>query len=525
MKIGIPREVHPGERRVAGTPQTVRELRSLGFDVYVESNAGRWARYSDDAYAGAGATIIDDTTALWSSSDLILKVRQPEQNEALGRHEAELLPEGGRLISLIFPGQNQDVVQRLAARKASVIALDCIPRISRAQKMDVLSSMSNISGYRAIIEATHHFGSFFGGQITAAGKTRPARVLVIGAGVAGLSAIAAARGLGAEVRAFDTRAAAREQVQSLGATFLELEFEEDGEGAGGYGKQMSEAFIEAEMALFAAQCEEVDIVVTTALIPNKTSPLLITKAMVESMKPGSVIVDLAAERGGNCEVTVADKTVEVSDVTIIGYTDLTSRLATHASEFFGNNLIHLLEDMGGGRDFKIDLSDEAVRGALVLLDGELMWPPPPRTAPALPAVKPPPVEPPTDPPIPSAATASARTKERSLRRPLFSLLAACVLAGLGLFADGAFLQHFTVFVLSCFIGWQVIWSVSPALHTPLMAVTNAISGIILVGGILQSARGPVDLASTLGLIAIVMASINVFGGFLVTQRMLKMFHK
>jgi len=523
MKIGVPKEIEAGERRVAVTPETVQSLRKLGFEVIVESGAGEGARFTNDAYVAAGATVIDDTRGLWSGTDLVIKVRPPAQNEALGCHETDLMPHEGRLISLLFPGQNEEIVSRLASRKATVLALDCIPRISRAQKMDVLSSMSNIAGYRAVIEASHHFGSFFGGQITAAGRTRPARVLIIGAGVAGLSAIAAARGLGAEVRAFDTRAAAREQVQSLGAEFLEVEFEESGEGEGGYGKVMSDAFIEAEMKLFAEQCADVDIVITTALIPNKAAPVLITRAMVESMRPGSVIVDLAAERGGNCEATVPDQTVEVSSVTIIGYTDLTSRLATHASQFFGNNVVHLLDDMCGDDGFKVDLEDEAVRGALVLHVGEMMWPPPPVAPKPPPPAPPPPVEAPADPVTPGAQQAADGPS--SLGRSLGGLAVAVVLAAIGATADAAFIQHLTVFVLACFIGWQVIWNVSPALHTPLMAVTNAISGIIIVGGILQAASTEMDLSVILGLVAILVASINVFGGFLVTQRMLKMFRK
>ncbi|MBJ93768.1 MAG: NAD(P)(+) transhydrogenase (Re/Si-specific) subunit alpha [Rickettsiales bacterium] len=523
MKIGVPREVVAGERRVAVTPETVQSLRGLGFEVIVEAGAGVGARFTDDAYLAAGATVIDDTRALWSGTDIIIKVRPPAQNEAMGCHESDLLPHEGRLISLLFPGQNEEVVARLAERKATVLALDCIPRISRAQKMDVLSSMSNIAGYRAVIEASHHFGSFFGGQITAAGRTRPARVLIIGAGVAGLSAIAAARGLGAEVRAFDTRAAAREQVQSLGAKFLEVDFEEAGEGAGGYGKQMSKEFIEAEMRLFAEQCAEVDIVITTALIPNKQAPILITQEMVESMRPGSVIVDLAAERGGNCEATVPDQTVEVSNVTIIGYTDLTSRLATHASQFFGNNVVHLLDDMCGDEGFYVDLEDEAVRGALVLHVGEMMWPPPPIVPKAPPpAPAPPPVVAPADPVLPAVDEPDTGA---GLGRSLGGLALALSFAAIGATADAAFIQHFTVFVLSCFVGWQLIWNVTPALHTPLMAVTNAISGIIIVGGIIQGAATETNLSVILGVVAILVASINVFGGFLVTQRMLKMFRK
>ena len=522
MKLGIPKEVHPGERRVASTPETARRLRKLGFEVFVEAGAGEGARYSDDMYAEAGVTIIDGAEALWSGVDYVLKVRPPEQHPELGKHEVDLLPEGAGLICLVFPGQNTELIEQLAARKATLLALDCVPRISRAQKMDVLSSMSNISGYRAIIEASQHYGGFFSGQITAAGRTRPAQVLVIGAGVAGLAAVGAARGLGAEVRAFDTRSSAGEQVQSLGASFLQVEIEEDGETAAGYSKVMSPAFIEAEMALFLEQAKEVDIIVTTALIPGKKAPILITEEMVHAMKPGSVVVDLAAEQGGNCALTEPGEAVEVGGVTIVGYTDLTSRLATHASTFFGNNIAHLLDDMGGGTDFRVDHEDEAVRGALVLEHGELLWPPPPPKVTAVAPSSGQAVAAPVKPPVPKKSDVPAG---QTLGKSVGQLAAAGGLAALGLLAPGEFLQHFTVFVLACFIGWQVIWNVSHALHTPLMAVTNAISGIIIVGGILQVGTGEADLPAILGAVAILFASINVFGGFLVTQRMLKMFHR
>ena len=516
MKLGVPAETWKGERRVAATPETVQKLRKLGFDVYVQAGAGAGARYTDDMYAGAGATLVDDAAAIWTGTDLVIKVRPPSDEEIAQ------IPEGLVVISLLFPGQNKELVEALGARGATVIALDAIPRISRAQKMDVLSSMANIAGYRAVIEASHHFGSFFGGQITAAGKTRPAQVMVIGAGVAGLSAIAAARGLGAEVRAFDTRSSVADQVRSLGARFLELEFEEEGETAAGYSKVMSQAFIDAEMAMFKEQCKEVDILITTALIPGKPAPLLITKEMLDVMRPGSVVVDLAAETGGNCEATVADDTVDYRGVTIIGYTDLTSRLATHASQFFGQSIVHLLDDMGGGESFHIDHDDDAVRGALVVENGESRWPPPPPkvTAVATPKEAPPPVEVPADPPVPKPPAVGA-----NVARFAVGGAGAAILAGLGLHAPSELLQHFTVFVLAVFVGWQVIWSVTPALHTPLMAVTNAISGIIIVGGILQAATGETNLAAILGAVAILVASINVFGGFLVTQRMLKMFRK
>ena len=400
MRVGIPTEVHPGERRVAATPDTVGKLIKLGFDVSVQSGAGEGAKLSDDAYAEAGAEVVSAVADLWAQSDIVLKVRGPGVDPADGSDECERLREGGWLISMIQPATNGPMIERLAARKATVIALDQIPRISRAQKMDVLSSMANIAGYRAVIEAANHFGSFFSGQITAAGRTRPAQVMVIGAGVAGLAAIAAARGLGAEVRAFDVRLAAKEQVESLGARFLELEFpaDESGETAGGYAKTMSKEFIDAEMALFAEQAKEVDIIITTALIPGKKAPVLITKEMVDSMKRGSIVVDLAAEQGGNCGYTQPDRAVEVKGVTILGYTDLTSRLATQSSQLFGTNLVNLLSDMTTEGECAIDLEDEVVRKSMVLRDGVFTWPPPPDPEKAVappptdevPAAKPPP---------------------------------------------------------------------------------------------------------------------------------------
>jgi len=406
--------------------------------------------------------------------------------------------------------------------------MDCIPRISRAQKVDALSSMANISGYRAVVEAAQKFGSFFTGQITAAGKVQPAKVLVIGAGVAGLSAIGAARGLGAIVRAFDTRAAVKDQVKSMGAEFIELDVQEAGEGVGGYAKEMSPAFIKAEMEMFAAQAKDVDIIITTALIPNKPAPKLITEAMVKSMKRGSVIVDLAAENGGNCECTMPGQVVEAHGVHVIGYTDLPSRLAPTASHLYGNNLVHLLTDMGGAKNFKVDENDEVVRGALILRDGVLKWPPPKKD--------PPPAPP---PPKPSVAAVSAKAGGHGKGHghgaaaasgggagsAVAALVAAVLLTALGLVAPGEFLSHFTVFALAVVIGWQVIWNVTPALHTPLMSVTNAISGIILVGGMLQINGPPGSLMVVLGASAILLATINIVGGFMVTQRMLRMFRR
>lgn len=515
-RIGVPKEIYPNECRVAATPDTARILQKMGFEVLIESNAGENANFPDSAYEEAGCRIVPDAETLWNSADIVLKVRMPEMHPTLNKHEVDLLPEGGTLISFIYPAQNADLLNRLAARKATVLAMDAIPRISRAQKLDALSSMANIAGYRAVIEAANNFGRFFTGQITAAGKVPPAKVLIIGAGVAGLAAIGTARGLGAIVRAFDTRPVVKEQVQSLGAEFLELDFEEDGTGQGGYAKVMSEEFIKAEMALFAAQAKEVDIIITTALIPGKKAPLLITRDMVESMKEGSVIVDMAAEQGGNCEVTRPGEVYKYRGVTIIGLTDLPSRMANQASQLYGKNLCYLLEDMGGAENYKIDLDDEVIRGALVLHNGEITYPPP--KPPASP-------EAPKPAPDPVVATQAAEPEKPSTIN--FGMV-GLILAGIALFSVGSvappsFLTHFTVFVLACFVGYQVIWNVTPALHTPLMSVTNAISGIIILGGMLQISGSPTSATTILGAIAILIGTINISGGFLVTQRMLKMF--
>jgi NAD(P) transhydrogenase subunit alpha len=527
----VPKEITPGECRVAATPKVVKRLIKMGFEVSIEAGAGVAARYADSDFEAAGAQIALSFEALYADADIVIKVNPPTET-ADGGHEADRLREGGTLISLIMPAQNEALVERLAARKATVLALDCIPRISRAQKMDVLSSMANIAGYRAIIEAANNYAGFFTGQMTAAGKTPPAKVLVIGAGVAGLAAIGAARSLGAIVRAFDTRPAAREQVRSLGAEFLEVEIEEDGTGQGGYAKVMSQAFIDAEMELFRRQCDEVDIIVTTALIPGRPAPKLILHDMVERLRPGSVIVDLAAQNGGNCEDCVPGEVVEVDGVKIIGLTDLTSRMANHASQFFGNNIAHLLEDMGGGTEYRVDEGDEAVRGALVLLDGKLMWPPPKVEAPP-PAPKPTPKVTPAPAPAAVAHAPAPKSSSHGHGAPKASsrtlavvgVIGAVVFTVVGVYAPTAFIQHFTVFVLACFIGYQVVWNVTPALHTPLMSVTNAISGIIIVGGILTAIAGDLNAAAWVGLAAILVASVNVFGGFLVTHRMLQMFRK
>jgi H+-translocating NAD(P) transhydrogenase subunit alpha len=540
MKIGVPKEVFANERRVATTPETAKRLQKLGFTVLVEAGAGAKADFSDELYVAANCTVVPTTEALYEQADIILKVREPMLHQELGKHEAELLREGQVLISFIWPAQNQELVERLAARKVTVLAVDSIPRISRAQKMDALSSMANIAGYRAVIEAAQQFGSFFTGQFTAAGKVPPAKVLVIGAGVAGLAAIGAARGLGAIVRAFDTRPAVAEQVESMGAEYVTVDFEEDGTGAGGYAKQMSEAFMDAERALFEELAKDTDIIVTTALIPGKPAPFLITEQALKNMREGSVIVDLAAERGGNCPLVVPDQITVQHGVKLIGYTDLPSRMPNVASNLYGNNLYHLLDDMGGAKDFRVDENDECVRGALVLNQGELRWPPP-KIEPS-PQAKPAEPKPTESRPAATPAAEAPRPKPKAKKsqghggghghtigpkkgNPLWLILGGLALIGVGWGGGEDFLDHFTVFILAVFIGWQVIWNVSPALHTPLMSVTNAISGIIIIGGMLQIG-GPISEPSViLGAIAILVATINIAGGFLVTQRMLKMFHR
>jgi len=521
MKIGVPREVHPEECRVALTPETAQQIQKLGFSIAIEAGAGEKAHFSDDAYREAGVEVIDEVKALWAGSDIVMKVRGPEMHPGLCVDEAELLPEGATLISFIWPAQNAEMLDRLAARKATVMAMDSVPRISRAQKMDALSSMANIGGYRAVIEAANHFGRFFTGQVTAAGKVPPAKVMVIGAGVAGLAAIGAAGSLGAIVRAFDTRPEVKEQVESMGAEFLELDFEEDEDaaGEGGYAKVMSKAFIEAEMALFARQAMEVDIIVTTALIPGKPAPELITAGMVEAMRDGSVIVDMAAEQGGNCALTEPGKVVVKHGVTVIGHTDLPSRLPTQSSQLYGTNLRHLLTDLTPDKDgdIQVDMEDEIIRGVTVVKQGKITWPPPPPKLSAAPKQK----LATAAAPLPSKAE---QKKPSALNTALLMAVAGLAMLGVGSVAPAAFLAHFTVFVLACFIGYMVVWNVTPALHTPLMSVTNAISGIIVIGALLQ-VSGSSTLVTVLAAIAIFIASINIFGGFLVTHRMLKMFQK
>lgn len=509
MKIGIPKETHPGEKRVATTPDVAAQIMKLGFSISVESGAGVAADISDDAYKAVGVEIVD-TKALWSGADIIMKVRAPSDTEI------DLLPEGKCLISFIWPAQNEALMQKLAAKKTTVLAMDSVPRVSRAQKLDALSSMANIAGYRAIVEAAQHFGRFFTGQITAAGKIPPAKVLVIGAGVAGLAAIGTAKSMGAIVRSFDTRPEVKEQIESMDAEFLMLDFKEDGSGAGGYAKTMSAEFIAAEMALFAEQAKEVDIIVTTALIPGRPAPKLITAAMVESMKPGSVIVDLAAEQGGNCDLTEKDQVVVKHNVTIIGYTNLPSRLANQSSQLYSTNLRHLLTELSPEKngEINVNMEDEVIRGTTVIKEGNISWPPPPPKLSAAPAAK---------------ATTAITVDKVSVAKHPFKELLPLLIAGLVLFSVGAvapesFMAHFTVFVLACFVGYQVIWNVSPSLHTPLMSVTNAISGIIVIGALVQISAPELTVRVLAGL-AILIASINIAGGFLVTRRMLEMFRK
>ena len=521
MKIGVPKEVHAEECRVAVTPESAQQLQKLGFKVAIEAGAGENAHFSDDSYQEAGVEIVDDVKALWADSDIVMKVRAPECHPALGLEESDLLREGGTLISFIWPAQNEALMDKLKARNATVLAMDSVPRISRAQKLDALSSMANIAGYRAVIEAASHFGRFFTGQITAAGKVPPAKFMIIGAGVAGLAAIGTAGSMGAIVRSFDTRPEVKEQVESMGAEFLELEFEEkeDGSGEGGYAKVMSKEFIEAEMKLFAEQAMDVDVIITTALVPGKPAPELITAGMVESMRDGSVIVDLAAEQGGNCALTEPGKIVVKHGVTIIGLTDLPSRLPTQSSQLYATNLRHLLTDLTPDKDgqIRIDMEDEVVRGVTVIKEGEITWPPPPPKISAAPVKKEmatasPPVEPETE------------QKRSGVATVIGMGIAGLLMLGVGAVAPPAFLAHFTVFVLACFVGYMVIWNVTPALHTPLMSVTNAISGIIVIGALLQ-VSGSSALVIGLAAVAILIATINIAGGFLVTQRMLKMFQK
>ena len=509
MLIGVPRERLDNESRVAATPKTVQQILKLGFEVIVEHDAGFKASFEDQAFAAAGAKI-GDAAQVWQA-DIIFKVNAPTDEEIA------LIKEGATLVSFIWPAQNPQLMEKLSAKKINVLAMDAVPRISRAQALDALSSMANIAGYRAVVEAAHEFGSFFTGQITAAGKVPPAKVLVIGAGVAGLAAIGAANSLGAIVRAFDSRPEVKEQVESMGASFLEIDFKEEGGSGDGYAKVMSEEFNRRALALYAEQAKEVDIIITTALIPGKPAPRLITKEMVESMKPGSVIVDLAAATGGNCELSKAGEVVVTDNqVKIIGYTDLPSRLPTQSSQLYGTNLVNLLKLLCKNKDGQIDINfeDVVLRGVTVVREGEITWPAPPIQVSAQPQQ------------TKAASAVKKEDKKPTDPRKKYGIMAAVGILFLWLtsIAPAAFLSHLTVFVLACVVGYYVVWNVSHALHTPLMAVTNAISGIIIVGALLQISQGKVFI-SVLAFIAILVASINIFGGFRVTQRMLSMFRK
>jgi H+-translocating NAD(P) transhydrogenase subunit alpha len=526
MLIGVPRETALGEKRVATVPDVVAKLVKLGFRVAVESGAGDAANFVDDTYNAAGAEVVGSAAELWARADVVLKVRPPTP------YEVQMLREGATLVGFIWPAQNPALMKKLAARRATVLAIDALPRqLSRAQKMDALTSMAGISGYRAVIEAANAFGRFFNGQITAAGKVPPAKVFIAGAGVAGLAAIGTAVGLGAIVRANDTRAEVADQVVSLGGEFVKVDYEEEGSGGGGYAKVMSEGFQQAQREMYAKQAREVDIIITTALIPGKPAPRLITAEMVRSMKPGSVIVDMAAERGGNCELTEPGKVVVKHGVTIVGYTDLASRLAKQSSTLYATNLFRLTEELCKTKDGTIDVNmdDEAIRGLTVVKEGSITWPPPPIKQAALAAPK------------PAAAVAAPAKKGHghgAASEPMAGSklaimfgIAAALFWFVGANAPTAFLAHFTVFVLACFVGYMVVWNVTPALHTPLMSVTNAISSIIAIGALVQIApplaggAAPDEWIRWLAMGGIALTAVNMFGGFAVTQRMLAMFRK
>ncbi|MDO8263695.1 MAG: Re/Si-specific NAD(P)(+) transhydrogenase subunit alpha [Gallionella sp.] len=524
LMIGIPREIAAGEKRVATVPDVVEKLIKLGFKVAVESGAGDAANFSDDTYRAAGAEIIAGAAKLWSSSDIVFKVRGPS------KEEVGLMREGGTLVSFIWPAQNPELMQQLAVKKATVLAIDSLPRmLSRAQKMDALTSMAGITGYRAVIEAANAFGRFFNGQITAAGKVPPAKVFIAGAGVAGLAAIGTAVSLGAIVRANDTRPEVGDQVKSMGGEFVKVDYEEEGSGGGGYAKVMSEGFQLAQREMYAKQAKEVDIIITTALIPGKPAPKLITAEMVQSMKPGSVIVDLAAEQGGNCELTEPGQAVVKHGVTIIGYTDLPSRLAKQSSTLYATNLFRLTEELCKTKDgiINVNMEDDAIRGLTVIKEGNITWPAP---APKLSAA-------PAKPAAAKAAAPAAKGHGGSSepmaggKLAIMFGVAAVLFLLIGAYAPAAFLGHFTVFVLACFVGYMVVWNVTPALHTPLMSVTNAISSIIAIGALVQIAppiEGAADgrgLILALAFVALALTAVNMFGGFAVTQRMLAMFRK
>ncbi len=523
MKIGVPKETIAGENRVAMTPESAGYLQKLGYECLIQSGAGKAAGFSDAAYEAAGVKIIKTAAALWKEADIIAKVRVPTETEL------KRLSKGKTLISFFNPGGNEEGLELAREKGANVIAMEMVPRISRAQKMDALSSMANIAGYRAVIEAGNNFGRFFTGQVTAAGKVPPAKVLVVGAGVAGLAAIGTSVSLGAITYAFDVRPEVAEQVESMGAEFVFLDFEDevqDGSSTGGYASVQSEEFRQAQLAKFREIAPEMDIVITTALIPNRPAPKLWLKDMVDAMKPGSVVVDLAAEQGGNCDYTKKDeKIVTPGGVTVIGYTDFASRMATQASTLYANNIRHMISDLTPNKDGQIvhDMEDDVIRGATVTYEGEITFPPPPPKVQAI-AAKPKPTAVVELTPEEKRAKEIAEFKAQTKRQATLIGVGAGLLLLAGIYAPPSFMQHFIVFVLAVFIGFQVIWNVSHALHTPLMAVTNAISSIIIVGALLQIGSGS-WLVILLAAVSVFMAGINIFGGFLVTRRMLAMFQK
>ncbi|MWB78930.1 Re/Si-specific NAD(P)(+) transhydrogenase subunit alpha [Pseudooceanicola sp. 216_PA32_1] len=523
MKIGTPKEVFEGEARVAMTPDSALQLQKLGHECFVETGAGEKAGFTDAAYEKAGVTVLPTAEALWSEVDVIAKVRPPSDAEA------GMLTADKTLISFFYPASNEALMELCKSKGASVIAMDMVPRISRAQKMDALSSMANIAGYRAVIEAGNNFGRFFTGQVTAAGKVPPAKVLIVGAGVAGLAAIGTSTSLGAITYAFDVRPEVAEQIESMGAEFVYLDFEEkaaDGAATGGYAAPSSPEFQAKQLEKFRELAPDIDIVITTALIPNRPAPVLWTKDMVEMMKPGSVIVDLAAERGGNCELTVPDeKLVTENGVTIVGYTDFPSRMATQSSTLYSTNIRHMMTDLTPGKDGVVNhnMEDDVIRGATVAHKGEITWPPPPPKVAAIAAQKP--KEKPKELTAEEKRAAEVAAFKKQTRSQVTLLaVGAVILLAIGLVAPASFMQHFIVFVLSVFIGFQVIWNVSHSLHTPLMAVTNAISSIIILGALMQIGSGSF-LVILLAALSVFMAGINIFGGFLVTRRMLAMFQK
>jgi NAD(P) transhydrogenase subunit alpha len=523
MKIGAPKETAPGEARVALTPESAGRLQKLGYDCLIERGAGAAASFTDEAYEAAGVVLVDSAEALWTQADVIIKVREPSVQDI------EKAPEGKTLISFVWPAANEALLEKMKARDMTVLAMDMVPRISRAQKMDALSSMANIAGYRAVVEAGNNFGRFFMGQMTAAGKVPPAKVLVVGAGVAGLAAIGTSVSLGAITMAFDVRPEVAEQIESMGAEFVFLDFEEasqDGAETGGYAAPSSPEFREKQLEKFRELAPEVDIVITTALIPNRPAPELWTKDMVDAMKPGSVIVDLAAERGGNCTLTRADeKIVTDNGVTIIGYTDFPSRMATQSSNLYATNIRHMMDDLTPEKDGVpvINTEDDVIRGALVTHAGEITWPPPAPKVKAIAAAKPKKKEP-EETPQEKAAREMAQMKKSLNRTGLLLGIGSLLILALGTVAPPSFMQHFIVFVLAVFVGFHVIWGVAHSLHTPLMAITNAISSIIIVGALLQIVSGSF-LVMLLAAASVLMASVNIFGGFLVTRRMLAMFQR